>query len=277
MSTGCSNGISTDRNSLANGGSADSELPAADTPAHGHLIISETSGRGTVDAYFSRRSLQSLERELIWSQDDSACYRTAEHTESTEFATISQQHGALLNVGETITVDSRGSTFLSLLVHEIDSVITYAPDALWVSVDFPEDAMLNIPGSEQFPAMQGLNVQRQPPMLGTLPVDGLLAAGESEISWIRDEVYTDSIHIRLIPRRSSQHYVNNESSATDILLCITDDSGIFQLPDEVITALGEPLSLGVSLSRRRSTVYGNYGENSLTVLQISNGLWQPAI
>ena len=151
------NGISIEEPS--NNSSNISPEPSA---LRGTLIISESSGKRKLDAWFSRSISMDVQHELLWSDTQNVCFKPdiIEVAPQVDFSSSQRLERAV----ESIKITSRAGNYVTLLPQQLGDSVVYASDALWQDDGLPDDALLSLVAAQGYRSVQGIGLSPLSPI-----------------------------------------------------------------------------------------------------------------
>ena len=224
-----------------------SEMAQEILPLRGTLIISESSGKRILDAWFSRSLYIEIQRELLWSDSQNVCFKSDNNGDAPQLNLLSSRK--FERAVDSINITSRAGNYVTLLPQQLGDSVVYASDALWQDDGLPEDALLSLSVAQGDTPDQGIRLSPLSPIERLSPENGQLVQSDSAIRWqIVPE--SEALVLLQITALSKEESVDS-SPALQSVQCQLDDDGSFDLPDAIRDALGNPLYISVAVSRYR--------------------------
>lgn len=235
-------------------------------PLTGTVIIAERSGKRIIDAYFSRSAPVQKNRTQLWSDAKNVCFDADILNPSTVLdVTGSPEFERAM---ERIDINGRAGNYVTLLPQQLGATVVYASDALWQNEGLPEDALLSLTAAQGYASIPSIGLSPLLPIERLTPQSGQLALGENAVQWQAVPDTDATIWLQLSGIRGPDDV--DSLPALMSVGCTLDDDGVFELPESVRLALGNPLYMSVSLARHRERVFSGVDGNVRLVQRSQN-------
>lgn len=251
----CSGSSSTDDSTAGTASEPDTTL--VEPPALNlHLRITERSGKRVVDGYFSRTDDVAVNSKPVWSDGKNSCIRLPDI--DPEMPVSSRTQWPLERAARRIDISTREGHYVSLIPQQAGNTIVYAADERWVSAPLPDDAVLQVIGTDDVRAI-GVALSPLPPLQRLSSENGRLAGTDKALRWQMPASSDDRIELRLSAVGASKD--ESVSPSLVVVECMLADDGFFEVPDALLLMLGEPRYVNIGIARyrqRRVSMEGGY-------------------
>lgn len=271
--SGCSGSLSPTQGAVDQGSGSSTpdslEPPQGTVAINGRILIQENKGKRVFDAYFTDTLSSPGFGAQLWREENQACYTaTGSAMTGAEGGTTTSIDTTYL-AGSSIDIHAREGKYLSLEPQTLGNTVVYTSDIRWTDMSLPQDALLSVANSQWFPEGVGLALYPLLPIERIVPENGILLGQESAVLWESGDSLTDRIQVVFTVPYEYSASDDRSMIRLNRVYCDVRDNGSFDLPNDVRNAVGNPDTLHVSLSRRRTSELMHEG-SALSVLQISN-------
>jgi len=245
------------------GGQAEpAQKVALDGPKQGFITVEERANKRVFDAWFSQGRLESLSGTELWRDQTEYCqeFNTAASLAGST-SLIGSRWQETLDAGDSISIASRGSEVIRLQAQRVAGATLYASTERWLPTALPDDSQLQVAGSEQFPAFNGIAIRPLERLDRSQPENGMLNSPAGLMQWAVSA--SDDDRIELVVSSSATGAQNPPS-----VKCWLLDRGQFNLPATVQARFPPNQTLVATLIRTRQMTYESEGAQ-LHLLQTS--------
>lgn len=231
------------------------------TSSKGGFVTLSESGEGQSLFVIGSGSFFELEEATPISTDnpfgnlEDACFFSEEPDDVTNPVDPGESGEVTsLSAGDALTVSAGGSTYATLTKMEQEGNISYATDVTSpIQQPIPEEASVNIPGSDAFPNFGDRAFPSTPAFALTAPADPGSAeiTGDSSFAWTGS---SDSSAVTL-----------TFSSGAESFTCLARDDGDFTFPDDAKQELNNRNLTSSSLVAAGRTGLAAYEQEDATL------------
>lgn len=231
------------------------EQPLSGTK-QGFITIEERANKRVFDGWFSQGSVPVQTQNSLWESGSERCVQLLTDTAGVAGTSIGSRWQDTLDAGDAITVESRGEEVVRMNAQQYAGATVYATTERWLATPLPDDAMLMINGSDQFPSFEPLGLSPLTKLVMNAPEGGVMTLYSDSIMWEPSADDSDSIEVLV---SSSDATVGS----TETVKCWLSDDGEFVLPEVARSLFSPNRQLVVRLSRAR---YASYESEGATLL-----------
>lgn len=236
------------------------EQPLSGTK-QGFITIEERGNKRVFDGWFSQGTVPGQTQSSLWESDDERCVQLLADLPDVAGTSVGSRWQDTLDAGEAITVQSRGEEVVRMNAQQYGGATVYATTERWLATPLPDDALLMINGSDQFPSFEPVGLSPLTKLVMNAPEGGVMTLYSDPIQW--EPSIDDSDGIELLVSSS-----DGTAASTETVKCWLSDSGAFVLPAEARSVFSPNRQLVVRLSRARHASYESEGA-TLLVTQTS--------
>ncbi len=219
----------------------------------GFISIEERSNKRVLDGWFSQGSVPELAQSELWQAGDERCVSLLPETASSDTGTrVGSRWQDTIDAGDFVLVQSRGEEVARLNAQRYGGATLYATGERWLDTALPDDSLLTVNGSDEFPAFEPIALAPLTQLVMTQPETGVFSVYSDPIQWELSTDERDTIELLVSSADAT-------AASTETVKCWLNDSGEFVLPEQVRSVFSQNRLLMVSLNRARHTSYESDG------------------
>ncbi|MFK8074963.1 MAG: hypothetical protein AB8B84_00155 [Granulosicoccus sp.] len=231
------------------------EQPLSGTK-QGFITIEERANKRVFDGWFSQGTVPVQTQHSLWESGNERCVQLLADQPGVASTSIGSRWQDTLYAGNAITVQSRGEEVVRMNAQQYGDATVYATTERWLATPLPDDAMLMINGSDQFPSFESIELAPLTKLVMNAPEGGVMTLYSDPIVWDTSADDSDGIEVLI---SSSDATVGS----AETVKCWLNDDGAFALPAEARALFSPNRQLVVRLSRAR---YASYESDGATLL-----------